>query len=817
MIPADDLSSIFVHEPAGGRQLALPCRIGGIAGDDVIVPGAGEHDSLLLQRREGELGVTAAAEGAVRLNGVLLAAGTFTSLQSGDVIAFGTAYLILQDACPGSTRLEIRHLLGNDTLEPATIDSGRETTDSNQDEKIRVAELAANGESVQRSTAKKFAGSFGSNRRLLVMGIAIIVAFSIFALLLSRLEPVRVTVLPADAQISGSGFGWRSADTLLLLPGTRRIVAEADGYITIEKTVTVREGEPTSLALQLKEKPGVLEIDTGGVTARVFVDGAEAGAAPGDIAVPGGERTITLRADRHLDYSSKLKIEGRGTRQPLSVRLQPSWGVLDVSAKTPGASLTVDEGTAVKLPARLDLPAGLHRLKISAPGAKDWQSAVLLKAGDTQRIGPVELGAPDARLRVTSRPAGAEVTVGGVFRGRTPVTVSLPAGSEHDITILLQGYRPAERRVFAKANEDIALPISLQVVPVRLTVQGEPADAEVVINGAVRGRTPLTFELPARRHSFEVRKAGLQTEQLEVDLSAAVDRTVEYKLIPVGRARDWKPPPPALRAQTGTLLRLIAGGSFTMGSERREQGRRANEFPRKVMLVRPFYLGTREVTNGEFRRFKASHASGFIGKRTLDLDSHPVSNVSWTDAAQYCNWLSAQEGLPLAYEQKDGRWTLVQPVNTGYRLPTEAEWEFAARHPGPGTRSQRYEWGDALPPPAGIGNLAGSEAVAEMARVLEGWQDDYEVVAPPGKFRANGYGIFDMTGNVSEWVHDVYASFEANAGGTDPTGPSAAGPRRVIKGSNWRTVTYADLRAAWREGFDGTSQDLGFRVARYAE
>ena len=114
-----------------------------------------------------------------------------------------------------------------------------------------------------------------------------------------------------------------------------------------------------------------------------------------------------------------------------------------------------------------------------------------------------------------------------------------------------------------------------------------------------------------------------------------------------------------------------------------------------------------------------------------------------------------------------------------------------------------------------------------MTRVLEGWQDDYPAVAPPGKFRANAFGIFDMTGNLSEWVHDAYASFEANAGGTDPLGPAAGPPsagaaaasnvRRVIKGSHWRTTTFADLRAAWREGFDGTSQEVGFRVARYAE
>ena len=149
-------------------------------------------------------------------------------------------------------------------------------------------------------------------------------------------------------------------------------------------------------------------------------------------------------------------------------------------------------------------------------------------------------------------------------------------------------------------------------------------------------------------------------------------------------------------------------------------------------------------------------------------------------------------------------------------MPTEAEWEFAARYVGENSPLRRYEWGNDLPPPVGVANLAGLEAAAEMARVLENWQDEYPVVAPPGKYPANTLGLFDMTGNVSEWVHDAYSSFDANGGGQDPFGP-ADSPRRVVKGSSWRSVNYSDLRLAWRDGADGSSQTIGFRVARYAE
>jgi len=174
-------------------------------------------------------------------------------------------------------------------------------------------------------------------------------------------------------------------------------------------------------------------------------------------------------------------------------------------------------------------------------------------------------------------------------------------------------------------------------------------------------------------------------------------------------------------------------------------------------------------------------------------------SVSWEEAGQFCRELTRRSGKE-------------------YRLPTEAEWEYAARQVPLTGRARRYEWGDGLPPPAGAFNLAGSEAAGAVQTLLEGWQDEHPSVAPPGKYPANGLGLYDMTGNVSEWVHDAYASFDAAAGGTDPTGP-ASGARRVVKGANWRTAVFSELRPAWREGADpsSASQDIGFRIARYAE
>ena len=111
-----------------------------------------------------------------------------------------------------------------------------------------------------------------------------------------------------------------------------------------------------------------------------------------------------------------------------------------------------------------------------------------------------------------------------------------------------------------------------------------------------------------------------------------------------------------------------------MGTPRRSQGRLSNENERLVEITKPFYIGTKEVTNNEFRAFKPKHTSGAEMFRELSNGMHPTVMVTWSDAAAYCNWLSEKESLVPAYENIDGQYKLKQPITNGYRLPTEAEW-----------------------------------------------------------------------------------------------------------------------------------------------
>jgi formylglycine-generating enzyme required for sulfatase activity len=224
-----------------------------------------------------------------------------------------------------------------------------------------------------------------------------------------------------------------------------------------------------------------------------------------------------------------------------------------------------------------------------------------------------------------------------------------------------------------------------------------------------------------------------------------------------------------------------------------------------------------EITNGEYRRFKPDHRSGVIGGLSLDGDLQPAVNISWQDAARYCNWLSEQQGLQPFYREQGNTLVSVAPATNGYRLPFEAEWEFVARMVGR-TQPGRYPWDGGFPPRTRNGNYADESARSIVPVVIKGYYDGFSATAPVKSFPRNMGGFFDMGGNVSEWCHDYYSPNPAPVSGkaVDPTGPKT-GTYHVFRGSSWRDGAMTELRLSFR-GYSKKGKDsLGFRVARYTQ
>ena len=805
-----------IREPAGDRTLGETFSIGG-AGADIVVPGSIEGAVLRVERRKGVWVVhpSGGVEPVPRFDGRPLASSR--DLRRNDVVAVGDAQLVVVDVSRTLLRLEVCHLVGNATIAPAgtlaTLARG-EGGDEELEIEARVPVTSQPTHS-QRQPLDPWRRASARRTAWILSGAAIVgLAAGLLAWLL---QPVSLDIAPGDALVRtpGTVLAFHSGTRLLVLPGRHVVRAERQGFIPAQVDVDVGRDTAAGVRLRLMKRPGKLHIDTGGIAAAVIVDGADAGRAPGDIEVAAGDRTVTLRAPRYLDFSRHLRVAGAGERQELAAVLAPSWASVVILSVPAGAQIKVDGVDSGTAPATVEVPSGVRHVELAAPGLKSWQSSVVVKSGTRLTLGPVTLGQPDARLLMKSDPAGAEVTIAGTHRGRTPLEVDLPAGVAHDVVVDLPGFASWNRAVFAAAGRRIDVTARLQAVLSAFTVQGEPSDAQLLIDGVDRGRTPRTLQLEALEHRIEVRKEGFLPYTASVTPAAGLERSLQYRLVSTDRAIALQESAPLVTTGTGYALRLIPVGTFSMGSDRREQGRRPNEGFRQVTLRRAFYLGATEITNGEFRQFRPEHLSGFIGAHSLDLDAQAVTQVSWSDAVEYCNWLSQREALPPAYEQQGSGYVLKRPVTSGYRLPTEAEWEYAARYAGPGVL-RRFAWGDELPIQAQVGNLAGAEAASALPASLAGYRDDYAVVAPVGKFKPTVLGLHDLSGNVSEWVNDYYLSFVDNTPVVDPLGPGG-GTRHVVRGANWKSASVSELRLAWRDSEDGMGPTLGFRIARYAE
>jgi formylglycine-generating enzyme required for sulfatase activity len=228
----------------------------------------------------------------------------------------------------------------------------------------------------------------------------------------------------------------------------------------------------------------------------------------------------------------------------------------------------------------------------------------------------------------------------------------------------------------------------------------------------------------------------------------------------------------------------IGGGSFRMGNSEGE----VDEQPVHPTQVSGFFMGKAEVTQKEYEAIIGNNPSSTKG------DNLPVTNISWFDAVEYCNKLSRKSGLTPAYSGSNDNISCNFTAN-GYRLPTEAEWEYAARGGNRDTLSFAYAGGNTA-------DILGWHSGNSASRV-------HEIAAK----QANSLGLYDMSGNVWEWCWDWYGAYTARAA-TDPKGASR-GESRVTRGGSWNSDA-SQLRSTYRSAAPpaGSYHDAGFRVIR---
>ena len=483
----------------------------------------------------------------------------------------------------------------------------------------------------------------------------------------------------------------------------------------------------------------------------------------------------------------------------------------------------VHKGTVVGSQLIISLSPGTYTLTAQKEGYEDRSVVVTVQSGRSTSISieltqskvgqeriPTEekkvvLGQKTGTINIYSIPfPGARVTINGVNYGETDIRLTnFPTGQ---LTIEVESGGKSLQRIFTlDENETIDLQANFvdgkmhQLFTVRFDF---PDGVEVSIDGNIIKKSEPVVLIGADHH-VEMRATDLSLYESFSEKHITVTTNKTFELSPAF-SKEYLDYIAALHP--GELV-LVEKGGFVMGDTWGD-GSSHQKPAHAVELTYYFLIGKYEVTFEQYDWFCEATGRSKPKDEDWGRGNRPVINVSWWDAIAYCNWLSEREGLPVAYRLKDepdegqmldasGNATTDITQVVGYRLPTEAEWEYAARG---GNKSEGYKY-------------AGSDTVGNVAWY---WDNSDRKTQEVGKKTPNELGIYDMSGNVREWCsdwHSPYMDFLQ----IDPYihKPTSSGPYRVIRGGSWlNTPSFSRVSARFSILPTGAFFSLGFRITR---
>jgi formylglycine-generating enzyme required for sulfatase activity len=803
--------AVVILDSEGERRIdieRLPLRVGTGSECELRLPGPGGGPVALLDLLDDAPFVQpVGAAGALKINGSPLT--TSRRLDSGDALEFF------------GSRIEVGAKDGALTLSIQLEDSAYITKPPEPEDAAGLDDEAIAPTAFRRASETAARTVEGRKHHWQTIVGGVLVALMIASYLLFSARSVQFTIQPSapdDFDVSGGWFRLPLGDRHLMRSGNYTIHVRKDGYYDLSQSLTVGDAQSQSFELVLRKLPGHLSVATSPqVDAIVTIDEGIVGQAPyGPVELQPGMHSVSVSADRYLPFADVFEIPGLGRQEQVQVQLVPRWANVGISTEPTGATIYAGEQKLGETPMSLELLEGSHDLILILDGYSAWDGTIVAEPNVDQQFPTIQLEPANARLLVNTIPRSANVTVNGRYRGQSPVNLSLSPDINYEIGMSKAGYGVAQRKIRLQAAASEEITVDLTARTGQVTVRSYPSDATVYVDGRARGTGTVTVNLSSAPHRIEVRRQGYESYGRSITPRPGYPQTVQIRLRSEEEIRQASI---ALTITTSNdqILRRVEPGSFVMGASRSEQGRRANEVLLPVKLTKPFFIAAKEVSNKEFAKFKKNHDSGGDVHVSLAGDNNPAANLSWSDAVEYCNWLSAQEGLPPAYEKKFDRWVSIFPVPGGYRLPSEAEWAWAIRYQGSG-KASRFSWGAKLPPRGEAGNYADKSALGLVPTILPSYDDGYASTAPVGTFPANALGIHDGGGNVAEWVNDFYTV--PTPGQTkaivDPRGPER-GTHHVIRGSSWRHAGIVELRFSYRDFGTEPRTDVGFRLARNVE
>jgi formylglycine-generating enzyme required for sulfatase activity len=508
---------------------------------------------------------------------------------------------------------------------------------------------------------------------------------------------------------------------------------------------------------------GSLLVETEPEGAMVLLEGRMLRSPAHFTEVSAGERSARVMLPGYEAAVVPFRITPSGETRPAKVSLRRSTGALHVESQPTGSEFDIldkkEKIRSGKTPADFsDLPTGTYEI-VMRHAASEKRAPAEVKSGETL---PIVIQFGSGKFLISSSPQGAEILADGKVVGTAPCEVALAEG-EHQLAAHYRGWPVQERTVRAEAGPDAGIAFAFPFGRAKIT--SAPAGAAVFAEGREIGRTPLLIEeLEPGERQYELKLAGYRNAKVTAMVKAGEQAFVgtRFERRPVPRKGEpW---------ENSIGMRFVPVGDVLV-----------SVWPTRVK---------------DFQAFCEVNARTPLALDFAQDENHPAVRVNWEDARAFCQWLTESE-------VKSERLTEGQV----YRLPTDAEWSVAAgivNESGttPEERDGRvrdFAWGKTWPPPPRSGNFA--DTSGRKPPFIAGYNDGFPQTSPVGNFPANKAGLFDMSGNVWQWVEDSYHG----------------GPARkdwgVLRGGSWGTSKKEELWLGYRDVVDRSERDVifGFR------
>ena len=512
--------------------------------------------------------------------------------------------------------------------------------------------------------------------------------------------------------------------------------------------------------------------------------------------MPQGSRQLKLLTQRYLpvmvtfaDYGVE-KLESNRTYVLVLVKPNGQNDPIDaggnfyaISVQPKDAKVTVDgvlQESSSDGEYSAMLPYGTHTYKVEAGGYISKSGSFSVSSGDMAPIN-VSLVSALATVSVTCPTPAVSLYVDKKSVGNVPWSGSLKEGM-HLVEVKKNGYRSQQKTIQLSQQQKLDVSFGeLVAILGNLSVNYKPFGAEVYVDGKKLGQSPRVFNgLLVGNHQVEVRKDGYATDKKSVTISegqtASISGTLSSNTASSSNGYASSSSVSSggneisIPVKNGITIDMVKveAGTFMMGATSEMQNPWDDEKPvREVILTNDYYIGKYEVTQSLWQAVMGTNPSYFKG------DNLPVEQVSWDNCLEFISKLNSLTGRK-------------------FRLPTEAEWEYAARG---GKKSRGYQY-------------SGSFNISDVA-----WYNGNSgnKIHPIGMKQANELGVYDMSGNVNEWCQDWYGSYVSSSQ-TNPLGANS-GSFRVCRGGSWYFGT-VNCRSSFRSrgNPDTRSRYLGFRL-----